>query len=373
LRKTNLTRLVCFLSCSWLCGLLPALVCAQETCAPPGNLYTLTVNGTVTDEMGKPLAGVPLYLSNGAAPFAVSQADGTWEGSRQSCSLSPPRCSTGFNERIYAVSSQYYFEPANGELCPASTLHFRAKPARYVNVSAANYQPVLAPGSIAVAFAALGTPLANATAQATSLPLPEALAGSRLTIHAHNLFIPVERNAGLFFASPGQLNYYIPPTVPVGPAALALQSASGETLSSTVLFSRLAPALFAANSNGQGTAAAVLLRLRADGSSQYEPVAQLNPVTQRYEPLAIDLGPPTDRLVLALFGTGFRARSSLEMVSATVGGVLVVVDYAGPQGQMEGVDQANLFLARSLAGRGDVEVTLVVEGQPTNTVVVRIQ
>lgn len=357
----------------WFKGLLASTALAQETCPPPGSLYTIQVRGTVTDEMGKPLAGVSLYRNNSGSPFAVSKADGTWEGSRQSCSLSPPRCLSGFNDRVYAVSSQYSFEPVSGEFCPENTLHFIAKPARYANVSAAHYQPVLAPGSIAAAFAATGTALANATALATTLPLPESLAGSSLTINSHNLFLPVAKNAGLFFVSPAQVNYSIPPTVPLGPASLALQLANGETLYSTVVFSQIAPGLFAANSNGQGTAAAVLLRIRADGTSQYEPVAQLNPATQRYDPLAIDLGPPTDRLVLALFGTGFRGRSSLDAVTATIGGVPVVVDYAGPQGQMEGVDQANLFLDRRLQGRGDVNVTLIVEGQPTNTLVVRIQ
>lgn len=373
MRMTDLVRLVSLVTTVWLISLLSPIAFAQTTCPPGGSLFTIRVSGSIADEMGKPLAGVPLYRSNDSSPFAVSKVDGTWEGSVQVCSQSPPRCSTGFNSRLSPVSTQYFFEPQTGEFCPDSVIRFIAKPARYVNVSAANYQPALAPGSIAAAFAGLGTALATGTAQATALPLPATLGGSSLTIGSYNAFIFVETKAGLFFASSGQLNYYIPPTVPLGPAVLTLALANGETLRSTVLISPVAPALFAANSNGQGTAAAVLLRIRADGTSQYEPVAQINPLTNRYEPLPIDLGPPTDRLVLALFGTGFRGRSSLEKVTATIGEVPVVVDYAGPQGQMDGVDQANLFLDRSLAGRGDVNVIIVVDGQRTNTLVVRIK
>jgi uncharacterized protein (TIGR03437 family) len=373
MRKESSTRLFYLLAIVWLLSPFPPTVFAQVTCLPPGGLHTIKVSGTISDEMGNPVTGVQLYRSNTFSPFAVSKADGTWEGSIQVCALSPPRCSTGFNARISPVSTQYIFEPSSGEFCPDNSIRFIASPARYVNVSAANYRPTLAPGSIAAAFAGTGTALATGTAQATTLPLPEMLGGSSLTIRAYNSFVPIDRKAGLFFASTGQLNYYIPPDIPSGPAALTLQLANGETLRSSVLISPVAPALFAANSSGQGVAAAVLLRIRENGTSQYEPVAQLNPATNCYEPLAIDLGPPTDRLVLALFGTGFRGRSSLDKVTATIGGVPVVVDYAGPQGQMDGVDQANLFLDRSLAGRGDVNVTIVVDGQLTNTIVVRIK
>ena len=116
-----------------------------------------------------------------------------------------------------------------------------------------------------------------------------------------------------------------------------------------------------------------MLRLRSDGSAQYEPVVQFDQASNRYVPLPIDLGPPTDRLVLALFGTGFRLRNDLDTVSATIGGLPVVVDYAGPQGTLVGVDQANLLLDRNLAGRGEVDVSLTVAGVVSNTVKVVIK
>ena len=44
------------------------------------------------------------------------------------------------------------------------------------------------------------------------------------------------------------------------------------------------------------------------------------------------------------------------------------VTYAGSQGVLFGLDQINVLLPPSLAGRGDIEVGLVVDGQSANTV-----
>jgi uncharacterized protein (TIGR03437 family) len=76
---------------------------------------------------------------------------------------------------------------------------------------------------------------------------------------------------------------------------------------------------------------------------------------------------------LLLFGTGIRARSSLQAVSAWVGTTKVEVQYAGAQEEYVGLDQINLKLPRSLASQGEVEVLLIVEGNPTNPVQLRIK
>ena len=46
---------------------------------------------------------------------------------------------------------------------------------------------------------------------------------------------------------------------------------------------------------------------------------------------------------------------------------------AGPQADFAGLDQVNGLLPRSLAGRGEVQVLLSVEGKPANTVTVNIR
>ena len=92
-----------------------------------------------------------------------------------------------------------------------------------------------------------------------------------------------------------------------------------------------------------------------------------------FEPVPIDLSSDSDRVFLDLFGTGIRNRSSLSQVSGKVGGVDSQVFYAGPQNEVAGLDQVNILLPRSLAGRGDVDVVLTIDGQATNPVTIRVR
>ena len=47
--------------------------------------------------------------------------------------------------------------------------------------------------------------------------------------------------------------------------------------------------------------------------------------------------------------------------------------YAGAQGDFTGLDQVNLRLPRSLAGRGEVDVVANVDGVPANVVRVAVK
>ncbi|MGH9844954.1 MAG: hypothetical protein ACREEM_40065 [Blastocatellia bacterium] len=130
----------------------------------------------------------------------------------------------------------------------------------------------------------------------------------------------------------------------------------------------VAPGLFAADASGRGLAAALALRIKADGSQQFEPVAQFDQAQQRFVAVPVDLGPETDQVFLILFATGVRYRSALNAVTARIGGVDAQVTFAGAQGDYVGLDQVNVRLPRSLIGRGEVDVALTVDGQAANTV-----
>jgi uncharacterized protein (TIGR03437 family) len=82
----------------------------------------------------------------------------------------------------------------------------------------------------------------------------------------------------------------------------------------------------------------------------------------------IAFGGPGDTVYLVLYGTGIRYRSSLSAVSVTVGGSSTVVEYAGLQGTYVGQDQINAVLPQSLAGAGQVNVVVTVDGATANTV-----
>ena len=236
-------------------------------------------------------------------------------------------------------------------------------------VSAANYRGgELARESIVAAF---GSELATTTAGATALPLPTSLVGTTVKIKDG---AGVERLAPLFFVSPGQINYYVPDGAAEGTATITVTSGSGRVSTGTVQIRSAVPGLFSASANGQGVAAALAVRVKANGALIYEPVAQYDAAQGKFVPLPIDLGPDqgaaTDVVVLVLFGTGIRYRQS---VSANIGGVESLVDYAGITPGFVGLDQVNVRLSRSLIGRGEVIVNLIVNGTAANPVTVSIK
>ena len=141
----------------------------------------------------------------------------------------------------------------------------------------------------------------------------------------------------------------------------------------TIQIAAVAPAIFSANANGRGAAAAVLFRRKANGQESFEPVAQYDAATQQVEPLPIDLGPESDQVFLILYGTGFRNRSALAAVACTIGGTAVETLFAGAQGALTGLDQANLRLPRTLAGRGLLEVAFAADGRAANRVAIQVK
>ncbi|MBI3427118.1 MAG: SBBP repeat-containing protein [Acidobacteria bacterium] len=235
-------------------------------------------------------------------------------------------------------------------------------------VSAASFNGVqLAPESIIALF---GSGLASDTQAATTLPLPSSLQGSSVKVTDRN---GVERLAPLFFVSPNQINLLIPPGTAIGATHLTVTPKDGPALSAIVQIEAAAPALFTATASGQGLAAAVSLRIKADGTQIYERVAEFDVAQQRFVPVPIDLGAATDQTFLLLFGTGLRGRSNLAAVQVRIGGLTVQPQSVGPQGDLVGLDQINLPLPRSLAGSGSVTIELTVDGLIANPVMVSIR
>ncbi|MGH9840644.1 MAG: hypothetical protein ACREEM_17845, partial [Blastocatellia bacterium] len=234
-------------------------------------------------------------------------------------------------------------------------------------VSAASFrQPPIARESIATSF---GANLATAVQAASSIPLPTTLAGTMVEVSDST---GAKRLAPLFFVSPTQINYQMPPGTANGAANIAITSGNGTVSNGAAQIESVAPGLFSANADGQGVAAAVALRVRGNQQT-FEPVAQLNPAQGKFFAVPIDLGPETDQVFLIAFGTGIRFRSSLSAVTASIGGANAEVLFAGAQGGLVGLDQINLRISRNLAGRGDVDVALTADGKTANTMKVNIK
>ncbi len=236
------------------------------------------------------------------------------------------------------------------------------------SVSAASYDGAeVASESIVSAF---GSSLATGTQTATTDPLPTEMAGARVQVKDA---AGIERSAPLFFVSRDQINYLIPPGTATGMATVTIFNGSDTVAQGTVPIATIVPGLFTANSNGQGVPAAEALRVKADGTRTSELVAEYDAGQNRYVPRPLDLGPETDLLFLILYGTGIRYVGALSAVTASIGGVSAEVQFAGPQGVYVGLDQVNLLLPRSLAGRGEVDLALVVGGKAAKIVRINIR
>lgn len=238
------------------------------------------------------------------------------------------------------------------------------------SVSVGNYRPIVAPGSIVSGW---GTNLAASTAVANNNPgssvvtLPEMLGNVRLSILDST---KTARMAGIYMVSPGQINYLLPDATAQGAATLTVTNGTS-TLMGPLLVSNIAPAIFTADGSGQGVPAAQVLRATAAGQVTYEAPFQTGTAT--FVPAPINLGGAGETVYILLYGTGIR-RHSLNPVIATIAGVNVPVAYAGAQSQYPGLDQINIGpLPQSLAGKGNSELSVMVDGVPANAVAISIR
>jgi uncharacterized protein (TIGR03437 family) len=234
-------------------------------------------------------------------------------------------------------------------------------------VSAASFRGAeLTSESIASAF---GQNLATGTASASTATLPTTLAGATVNVRDS---AGAERLAPLFFASPDQINFLLPAGTAPGLATITA-GRSGAMVAGVINIVSVAPGLFSANSDGQGVASAVVLRVRAGGAQSFESITTFDPSSGRMVAAPIDLGPAGDQVFLILFGTGLRQRSSLAAVTARIGDAPAAVSFAGAQSSLFGLDQVNMLIPRSLAGRGAVNIVLTVDGKNANAVSVSIR
>ncbi|MDX2043330.1 MAG: BACON domain-containing carbohydrate-binding protein [Acidobacteriota bacterium] len=236
------------------------------------------------------------------------------------------------------------------------------------SVSAASFQgETLTSDMIAAAF---GSNLATSVQVGTTVPLPTTLGNTSVRVRDA---LGVERLAPLFFVAPTQINFLVPSGTSNGAATVTIVSGDGTISTGVAQIGSVAPGLFSANADGQGVAAAVALRIRANGQQIFEPVTRFDATSNRSVAVPIDLGPDTDQVFLIAYLTGARFRSSLTASSASVGGENAELLYLGLQGDFVGLDQANIRLSRNLIGKGDVDVKLIVDGKTSNTVRINIK
>ena len=282
---------------------------------------------------------------------------------------------TNFKDPVIAPADANFNAPAGvvvdraGNIIIADTNNHRvvmiSSFKNVASVNGASFSAALpvAAESIASAF---GNNLAIGSQAATTLPLPTILIGTTVKVRDS---AGVERLAPLFYAGAGQVNYQIPAGTAAGFATIIITNSNGEISTGAVNVATTQPGIFSATSDGAGAAAATLLfiknNVRTGGA-----VAQCT--AQGCTAIPIDVN-AYDDTYLELYGTGIRANGGLPNVKATIGGVTVPVLYAGAHCCFVGVDQINLQLPKSLAGKGLVDVVLTVDGKVGNAVKINVK
>ncbi len=215
-------------------------------------------------------------------------------------------------------------------------------------VSAANYQSIVSPGSLASVF---GTSLSNVTQSAqleASGQLPTQLGGTSVTFNG--------KEAALVYVSPGQINLIVPAGAPAGTATVLVVSLP-TTTQGTAEIRKVAPALF--SSNGAGTG----------------PGSILNAVTYAADPFLVETlenGGDDKRTRLAVYGTGIRLgiSSQVKAQGRTDSGKTfdLSVEYAGAAPGFFGLDQVNVVIPAEADGLGIVHLSITAETVTSNVV-----
>lgn len=330
---------------------------------PPGPPLRISTASLPTGTVGAPYR-VPLQAVDGTTPYQWSSTGGLPTGLSLDASgilAGTPTAAGTFNLTIRV-------QDASGRSDQKAFTLAIASAGQFTSFHAASFEAGVSATEAIVA--GYGTNLATGLVTAITRTLPATLAGVSVAVRDSS---GEESLALLFFVSPEQINYLVPPELATGPAVVRVISSGRTIATGNLLIQTVAPGIFTANADGKGAAAGSYVR-GAGPPLTTGPVFRCDTAPGSCRPEPIDWGAATDSVFLQFFATGIRQRSSLSTVTATVGGEAVPVQFAGAQPQFPGLDQINLGpLPRSLAGRGTVTVVVKVDGKDANPVSIAFQ
>jgi uncharacterized protein (TIGR03437 family) len=335
-----------------------------------GTREPFTLSGRVTDGSGAAVADVSITLDGGGhSASAITNSQGIY---------SFPGLPSGYIYTVSAAKTGIVIAPATRRVVLRGNLDVRffAGVSPLAGVSAPAYDPhgVTVAGMVAL----FGQGLATTTRAATGSSLPLTLEG--VSVHLTNRNF-ANRQCGLFFVSPQQINAALPAieftlddaSLYAGEALIEVRRGAQVLAAGSVEVERVAPGIFTADSSGRGLAAAVALRVRADNTQVFEPVFRFDPQTRQFVAVPIDIGNSAEQVFLVLFTTGVRYRIDAAGVRVKIANEDAMVSFAGPAPGLVGGDQVNALIPRSLVGRGEVEVVLIADGRESNRTKIHIR
>ncbi len=219
-------------------------------------------------------------------------------------------------------------------------------------VSSASGAYPVADVSIVSAF---GVDLAPSTASALDPSLPPTTLGG-IRVHLFDRLTGSDQLAPLFLVSPTQINFEI--SISDSSAVntfvyIGIERVGSPYIPKGMILPIQAFQVGLYSLNSSGLAAANAVRLSADGSQTPVSVASCADAGCVSVPIAVTAGP----VYLSLYGTGFGSLSTADSICLLAGISAEPATYFGPQLVIPGLDQVNLLLPASLAGKGDVAIS----------------
>ncbi len=224
----------------------------------------------------------------------------------------------------------------------------------------------VAPGALTYAY---GSNLAATTQVVQTSTFPTSLGGVTVSVKDS---AGTSRPAQLAYVSPTQINYIVPAATVGGTATVTVNSGSATTATGTALVNAVAPGIYTGDFSGHGPAAAQLITVHSDNTQSFSLPYQCQSAKQNCTPTPIPVGTSNEQFYLVLYGTGIRGLTSPASITAAIGNVNAPVQFAGPQG-IPGLDQVNLYLPAVLKGRGQLPLTITVNGQTSNIAQIAFQ
>jgi uncharacterized protein (TIGR03437 family) len=243
-----------------------------------------------------------------------------------------------------------------------------------VNGASFSKDAVVSPGSIASLFGsnlASGTASAGAPGEATSMTysskdggaaavgLPTILGGTQVLVNGEA--------AGLFFVSPTQINFQMPPDV-TGPTVQVVVVNNGvRGLSATASVQSAVPGIFTAVPGGTGPGAIL--------NQDFSPNSATNPARAGSVILiyATGLGPTTNPPATGQFAVASPLSETFATPFVTVGGLPAQVQFSGLAPGFVGLYQVNAVVPNGVTSGSSVVLTLSISGVAANTVTVAVQ
>ncbi len=195
----------------------------------------------------------------------------------------------------------------------------------------------VAPNSIAVAQ---GGALSFTTEQAQKQAdgsFPTTVGGTTVTVNG--------RRAQIFFVSPTQVNFLVPPQTEIGTADVIVTNSEGFQSRANVTTLKAAPGIFTTSGNGVG-----------EGTILNADTLQPGP-----------FDPTNGNLRLIIYTTGVR---NATQVTATAGGRALTVESFIASPDMVGLDEVHVKVPADLRGAGTVDVVVRADGRDSNSATV---